>query len=61
MAEKGKIKKYCPFCNKVMEELVVDACTGAYRYVIDRIKSEHPDWVEEDGACPKCIKYYRKL
>jgi len=22
---------------------------------------EHPEWVEEDGACPKCTEYYESL
>lgn len=61
MDEERKAKKYCPLCNKVMEEPIVDVCTEAYRYVIERIKDDHPDWVEEDGACPKCWEFYKKL
>lgn len=30
-------------------------------YVLDVIKSEHPEWVEQDGTCEKCIQYYSAL
>jgi hypothetical protein len=29
--------------------------------LIARIKQNHPEWVEEDGACPRCMEYYREL
>jgi len=28
---------------------------------LDLIKKDHPDWVKEDGACPKCKAYYESL
>lgn len=61
MVEEREIKKYCPICKRAMDEPVVDVCTGAYKFVIERIKDEHPGWVEADGACPKCLEYYKKL
>ena len=27
-------------------------------HVIDLIKNDHPDWVEQDGICKKCVEYY---
>jgi len=61
MVEKRKVRQYCPLCKKEMEDSVVNVCTDAYEYVVGRIKEEHPDWVEKDGACPKCLEYYKKL
>ncbi len=29
--------------------------------VINMIKQEHPEWVESDGACQRCLEYYDKL
>ena len=29
--------------------------------VIEMIKKSNADWVEADGACPKCAEYYAKL
>ena len=54
-------KEICPICNKELDQPIVDTCIEAYNYVIKRIKQEHPDWVEKDGACPKCIEYYKNL
>lgn len=61
MIEKNRAKKLCPICKKQKEDLIVNICTDAYKFVIKRIKEGHPDWIEEDGACPKCIEYYKKL
>ena len=33
----------------------------AERWLLDLIRRENPLWVERDGACPKCIEYYRDL
>lgn len=30
-------------------------------YAIDLIRRDHPEWVREDGACPKCLAYYATL
>ena len=30
-------------------------------FVIDLIRRDHPEWVREDGACPKCLAYYASL
>ena len=28
-------------------------------HIIDHIKAKHPDWVEKDGLCQRCVDYYR--
>ena len=28
-------------------------------HIIDLIKTDHPDWVENDGICKKCVEYYQ--
>ncbi|HOX54346.1 MAG TPA: hypothetical protein PLC32_02740 [Candidatus Omnitrophota bacterium] len=53
--------KICPICKKRVEEGMIDTCESAYKYVIDSIKRDHPNWVEKDGACPKCVEYYKKM
>ena len=53
--------KQCPICGKAATEGIVDLCLTSYKYVMDAIKKEHPEWVEEDGACPKCMQYYKRL
>ena len=27
-------------------------------HIVDLIKSDHPDWIESDGICRKCVEYY---
>lgn len=53
--------RFCPICKKMVSENLVDTCESAHQYVIDNIKKKHPNWVEKDGACPKCIEYYKKI
>ncbi|MDD5195096.1 MAG: hypothetical protein PHQ96_05440 [Candidatus Omnitrophica bacterium] len=40
---------------------MVDACLKSYGYIIERIKLDHPGWVQKDGACSKCVEYYKNL
>lgn len=55
----------CPICGETVPvgEIRVHAATDDQRFrdglVITRIKEDHPEWVEADGACPKCIEHYR--
>ena len=30
-------------------------------FLREMIRKEYPDWVEEDGECPKCDDYYDSL
>ncbi|MEW6008711.1 MAG: hypothetical protein AB1629_03670 [Candidatus Omnitrophota bacterium] len=54
-------KKICPICQKKVDASIIKACTEAEKYVIENIRRSHPEWVEKDGACPKCIDYYKNL
>ena len=54
-------KRICPICKRENDEGTVDLCSAAYKYVIEKIRRDHPKWVEKDGACPKCLEYYEKL
>jgi hypothetical protein len=47
----------CKICNEEVDSL----SQVAERWVLDFIKKQHPQWVQEDGACPKCIEYYESL
>lgn len=31
------------------------------KFLLDTIRHEHPDWVEENGECTKCNEYYESL
>ena len=47
----------CPLCNKEADDLY----HIAEQTVLDMIKRDHPEWIESDGACKKCIEYYSSL
>ena len=57
----------CPICGDIvpMRELLTHAVEDDRRFqdgrTIARIKQDHPEWIEADGACPKCVEYYRKI
>jgi hypothetical protein len=56
----------CPICGETVlfGEMRAHAAADNRRFqdglVIARIKQDHPEWVEADDACPKCIEYYRQ-
>jgi hypothetical protein len=56
----------CPLCGEIVPfgEMRAHAAADNRHFqdglVIARIKQDHPQWVEADGACPKCMEYYRQ-
>lgn len=54
-------KKVCPLCKKEIEEKLLKLHTRREKLIIDLIKKRNPGWVEEDGACPRCLEYYRAV
>ena len=51
------MKKHCTLCNEPADDLYL----VAEQYVLSIIKEEHPEWVEQDGACKKCLEHYQAL
>lgn len=51
------MKKNCTLCNNEANDLY----RIAEEYVLGVIKKEHPEWVEENGACQKCVEHYKAL
>jgi ribosomal protein L33 len=54
-------KKFCRICGRYTDEDIVDVCQESHNYIIESIKRQHPEWVEKDGACPKCLEYYKNI
>lgn len=50
----------CPVCHKEVPRDVVVFFDHAKEHIVEAIKKEHPEWVEEDGACTQCVKYYEE-
>lgn len=47
----------CALCGEDVESV----SHAAEKWLIEAIKEDHPDWVEDDGSCRKCIEYYKSL
>ncbi len=50
----------CPLCEKSMERNLALFLDHTQGHIIDRIKEEHPEWVEAGGVCKPCAEYYKK-
>lgn len=50
----------CPVCSaRVAGEMLV-YLDHTEKHILDLVKTDHPDWVEKDGICAKCVEYYRQ-
>lgn len=52
--EKGAACGLCGHDSPSLSQVAED-------YVFDLIRRDHPEWVRDDGACPKCLVYYSSL
>lgn len=50
----------CTVCGEKVEDNLITFKEHTDEHIIDVIKQEHPQWVEQDGICTKCLDYYRK-
>ncbi len=50
----------CSVCKqKVMGDMIV-YMDHTQKHIIDLVKHDHPDWVEQDGICQQCVSYYEQ-
>ena len=64
--EPASSKARCPLCLEYFPDALLyhhirDESNTIRDVTIDVIKSQNPEWVVENGACPKCWEYYQKL
>ncbi len=50
----------CSVCGKTVSADLSKFVQHTERHIVDLIKKQHPDWVEDNGVCRKCMDYYRK-
>jgi 5-methylcytosine-specific restriction endonuclease McrA len=50
----------CSVCGEKIEGGVTAFIDHTEAHIISRIKETHPDWVEDDGLCARCLDYFRK-
>jgi len=54
------MKYQCSVCNESIKDDLLVYINHTESHIIDEIKTKHPDWVEQDGICRKCVDYYKK-
>ncbi len=47
----------CKLCNNEVDSLT----PFVEQWLLETIKDKNPHWVENDGACMKCVDYYKSL
>ncbi|MGH7427690.1 MAG: hypothetical protein ACREJ4_04950 [Candidatus Methylomirabilaceae bacterium] len=52
-------KYTCSICGSQVHEELRPLHEEAERWLVDRIKRQHPEWVSADGACSPCIEAYK--
>jgi hypothetical protein len=52
------MKIICPLCQEEVESTLEESLLEG---VINEIKRQHPEWVEADGACQRCVSFYLQL
>jgi len=49
----------CSLCGQKISGDLASYVDHTEKHVVDLVKHDHPDWVEKDGMCRKCLDYYR--
>ncbi len=49
----------CPLCGEGIPADRLESHLSLEGDLIELVKQEHPEWVEADGLCPKCIEHIR--
>lgn len=61
-AKKNNSNTYeCQICKRIIDKNNALTHVKAEEYLLNLIKKDHPEWKEENGACKKCVEYYREL
>ena len=50
----------CSVCSESIDGDLLVYVDHTEQHIMDEIKLNHPDWVENDGICQKCVDYYKK-
>jgi len=60
--KENKKKDYtCQICDRAVDEATALTHIKAEEYLLELIRKDHPEWKEDNKACPKCVEYYREL
>lgn len=51
----------CPICKDQVDRLQYPMHEAVDRVVLEWIRQQHPEWVDEEGLCPRCLELYRRM
>ena len=49
----------CSLCSEKISGDMMIYREHMESHIVDLVKRDHPDWVEKNGMCKKCMDYYR--
>ncbi len=49
----------CPLCGDAVSKLLFRFHTENEKLVLEKIKTQNPEWAVEDGLCSRCVDYYQ--
>ena len=49
----------CSVCHQSVSRDMMIFKEHTENHIVELVKYDHPDWVEENGICQKCWAYYR--
>ena len=50
----------CSVCEEEISNDLVVYINHTEKHIVDEIKAKHPDWIEKDGLCQKCVDYFKR-
>lgn len=49
----------CPTCGNKMERDLLLFINHTDAHVVEELKKTHPNWITDEGFCPKCLEHYK--
>jgi len=57
---KGGLMEYtCSVCSQTVAGDLIVYKEHTEKHILDLVKHDHPEWVDEKGLCQQCYKYYK--
>ena len=49
----------CDVCKEKVSGDSIVFISHTEQHIFEIIKKQHPQWIEKNGVCQKCLEYYR--
>jgi len=50
----------CGVCGKKVGQDLIIFKDHTDAHIIDAVKRDHPEWVDDKGICQKCVSFYQQ-